>query len=216
MLKAVLFDMDGVIFDTEAVIAKAAILCLNEYGISPVPEDFVPFIGTGERSFIGGVAAKYGLDYQPEMITRTYEIYDTIAQEITIFPGVIGSIEYVRGCGLKAAVCSSAHRRKVLTNLRVKSVSESLFDAMVTAEDVVNKKPDPAVFLMGAARLNVPPASCLVIEDALAGIAAGKAAGCTVAAVPTSFPREDLARAGADFVLKDIAALPALLQQLLR
>ena len=62
-MKAILFDMDGVLIDSESLMAKSGILALRDYGIDPVPEDFVPFVGRGEDKYIGGVAAKHGLTY---------------------------------------------------------------------------------------------------------------------------------------------------------
>ncbi|MGD8447111.1 MAG: hypothetical protein PVI94_26660 [Desulfobacterales bacterium] len=75
MTKAVIFDMDGVMTDSEHLINKAAIAGLREYGIQPEPSDFLPFTGMGEDHYIGGVARKYGLTYIPQMKARVYEIY---------------------------------------------------------------------------------------------------------------------------------------------
>ena len=113
MKTAVIFDMDGVLVHSEPVILEAAIKGLREYGIDPKPEDFKPFIGTGENMFIGGVAEKYGIEFVPEMKKRVYDIYDEIVcEKIEIVPGVYELLEYLAGKKVKMAIASSADERK--------------------------------------------------------------------------------------------------------
>lgn len=98
MIKAVIFDMDGVMTDSEDLINEAAIAGLREYGIEPQPDDFLPFLGMGEDRYIGGVAWKYGLTYAPEMKARVYEIYfGLIPGRLKAFPGVPDLLEQLRG-----------------------------------------------------------------------------------------------------------------------
>jgi beta-phosphoglucomutase len=76
MIKGVLFDMDGVLADSEQFISDAAIMMFRELGVSVSPEDFIPFVGTGENSYIGGVAELYGIKIDIEQAKkRTYQIY---------------------------------------------------------------------------------------------------------------------------------------------
>ncbi len=207
-LKGILFDMDGVLVDTEALIARASVLMFREKGLEVKEEDFLPFVGTGEVRYLGGVAEKYHfpLDVM-EAKKRVYEIYDEIARDhLKLLPGVRAFIGRVRQKGLKLAVATSADRVKMLINLREGGLPQAWFDALVTAEDVVHKKPAPDIYLKAAEKLNLPPSSCLVVEDAPAGIAAGKAAGARVLALTTSFDAGKLA--GADWVAPDLAHVP--------
>jgi beta-phosphoglucomutase-like phosphatase (HAD superfamily) len=75
MIKAVMFDIVGVMTDSEHPINKAALAGLREYCIEPEPSDFLPFAGMGEDHYIDGVVRKYGLTYVPQMKARVYEIY---------------------------------------------------------------------------------------------------------------------------------------------
>ena len=119
----VIFDMDGVLVDSEPVITEAAILGLREYGVQAVPEDFIPFVGTGEDRFIGGVAEKYGVRYKPEMKKRVYTIYLEIVQDkIKIFEGVHELLRKLRDMGIRFAVGSSADRIKVDANLKAAGI----------------------------------------------------------------------------------------------
>ncbi len=208
MLKGVLFDMDGVLVDTEELIACASVEMFRERGLEVKEEDFLPFVGTGEVRYLGGVAEKYGfpLDLQ-EAKRRVYEIYDRLAHgNLQLLPGVKDFIERCREQGLKMAVATSADRVKMLINLREGGLSAEGFDALVTAEDVTHKKPAPDIYLKAAERLGLPPANCLVVEDAPAGITAGKRAGARVLALTTSFGEEELR--DADWIAPDLAHVP--------
>lgn len=83
MIRGVLFDMDGVLADSEEYICRAAIMMFAELGYTVEPDDFKPFVGTGENRYVGGVAEKYGIDVDIEKVkARTYEIYGDIIHQI--------------------------------------------------------------------------------------------------------------------------------------
>jgi len=206
---AVLFDMDGVLVDSEPIINAAAIRALAEFGIQARPEDFEPFVGAGENRYVGGVAELHGHAFVPEMKRRTYDWYLKLLPGIgKAFPGAKELIERLVGQGILCAVASSADSVKVEANLiQVLGVPLDRFAAIVTGEDVVRRKPHPDIFLEAARRLSVPSKACCVIEDAVNGVEAAKAAGMRCVAVATSFPGEALAAAGADLVRKAIGEI---------
>lgn len=210
MTSAVIFDMDGVLVDTERFIAEAAIRFLRERGVEARPADFLPFVGTGENRFIGGVAEKYGLRLDiEEAKRRTYEIYAEIVHgQLEPLPGVKDFIAAARARGLKLAVASSADAVKIGINLREAGIPEETFGAIVSAHDVTHTKPDPEIFLVAAAKLGVPPAGCLVVEDALNGVKAAKAAGMRCLGLTTTFPADRLLEAGADAFAPDLSDVP--------
>jgi beta-phosphoglucomutase len=203
---AVIFDMDGVLVDTEPVINAAAIEGLKEFGVRAKPEDFIPFIGAGEIKYIGGVAEKYGLAYRPEMKDRVYEIYLQIVDKmLTVYPGTIDCLTNLNKDGIPMAVASSADRIKIDANLRASLIAPELFQVILSAEDVIHRKPAPDLFLTAAARLGIAPERCIVVEDALNGVQAAKSAGMVCIAVCTSFGKEQLTAAGADYVCDGMA-----------
>lgn len=198
---AVLFDMDGVLTDSEPVINAAAIAGLREYGVQAQPSDFEPFVGMGEDRYIGGVAARYGLRYEPAMKRRVYEIYLELApSRVRAFPGAVALVRRLAAAGIPRAVASSADRIKVEASLAAIGLRLDEFGAIITAEDVAARKPAPDIFLTAAARLEIAPATCCVIEDALSGVQAARAAGMRCVAVTTSFPAARLIEAGAHAV----------------
>ncbi len=215
-IEAVLFDMDGVLCDSEPFICEAAIKMFNDvHGVEVKEEDFLPFVGTGEDRYLGGVAEQYGVSLQmPEDKVKTYDIYlEIIKGRLPALPGVIDFIEAGRKAGLKLAVNSAADRMKVEGNLREIGVSADQFDAVVTGSDITHKKPHPEGYLTAAEKVGIDPAKCLVVEDAINGIQAGCAAGAMCLGLSTSFEPEKLADAGAAYTGPHLAEVPAELQE---
>ena len=203
---AILFDMDGVLVDSEPVIEAAAIAGLLEYGISAKPQDFTPFIGAGEDKYIGGVAEKYGVPYKLEMKARVYQIYlELVPLKLKVYDGVIELLNRWHSEGVKMALASSADRIKIDANLRVAGINPSLFSAIISGEDVINKKPSPDIYLLAASRIGANPQDCIVIEDALNGIQAAKAAGMKCVAIATSFEKAVLKNEKPDLIYNKIS-----------
>ena len=199
-IKAILFDMDGVLLDSEEYICRAGIMMFKEKGHEVLPDDFLEFTGMGENRYLGGVAQKHGIPFELEKDkARTYEIYgEIVAGKLKPFDGVMEFIEKCQLKGLKLAVASSADPPKVNINLEEIGIPASTFGTVVTGLDIEHKKPSPDIFLKAAANLGVDASECLVIEDAISGVAAGKAAGAKVLALTTSFSKEELS--GADWI----------------
>ena len=203
--RGVIFDMDGVLVDSEVFMCEAACLMFKEQGLTVWPEDFQPFVGMGENRYIGGVAEKYNFPVDIEAVKkRAYDIYlEIIKGTLQPLPGVHEFIKTCKSMGKKIAVASSADRRKVLGNLAEIGLKPERFDAVITAEDVVHKKPAPDIFLLAAERLGLDAKDCLVVEDAVTGVTAAKAAGAKCLGLTTSFSREELRQA--DYWAADLA-----------
>lgn len=206
--RGVILDMDGVLVDSEPIIAESAIQMFAELGYTLRPEDFHPFVGTGEDRFLGGPAEARGIALDlPTAKARVYAIY------LELIRGRMGALrgarEFVLDCrarGLALAVASSADAIKVAGNLAELAFPEGTFAAVVTGSDVSKKKPAPDLFLEAARRLGLPPADCLVVEDAPAGVAAARAAGCRCLGLTTTFPADQLP--GTDWTAPDLSDAP--------
>ena len=215
MIDLVIFDMDGVLVDSEEAIASASILSLREYGVPDAKlADFKPFTGMGDDIFIGGVAGKYGVEYDAAMKLRAYEFYMENLHEIFVFKWSKHIIEKLSEQGMKVSVASASDRVKVEANISRVGVDMGIFSSVVTGTDVKNKKPDPEIFIKAAAKADIPCERCLVVEDSLAGIMAAKSAGMVCVAVNTSFGFEELKKAGADYTVDDLCGLDEIVHEI--
>jgi HAD superfamily hydrolase (TIGR01509 family) len=208
MLSGIIFDMDGVIVDSEPFICEAAIRMFAEMGHTVKPDDFLPFVGAGENRYVGGPAEKYGIQINVEKAkNRTYELYAEIVKgRLKTLPGVHQFIEKARSRGLKLAVASAADLVKVRINLTEVGLTDEIFDAVVSGSDVEKKKPDPEIFILAAHKLGLPSEGCLVVEDAVNGVRAAKSAGSKCLALTTTFSADQLTLA--DWIAPDLAHAP--------
>lgn len=208
MIRGVIFDLDGVLADSEEFICEAAIRMLAEHGVTAKPEDFIPWVGTGENSYLGNVARQYGFDIDiVRDKARTYEIHgEIIVGRLKPLPGAHEFVSRCRDAGLKVALATSSDQKKMRDVLREIGLPPESFDATVNGLEVAERKPHPAIFLEAARRIGLPPESCLVVEDSVAGLTAGLAAGCRVMALTTTNPAERMT--AAHWTVADLSRAP--------
>ena len=208
MIKGVLFDMDGVLVDSEEFICIAAIEMFREKGVIVVADDFKPFVGMGENRYIGGVAEKYHLELNiTEAKARTYQIYEAVTKDrLKALPGAIEFVTFCREKGLRLALATSADQIKMEVNLKAIGLSEKSFYSTINGLEVERKKPFPDIYIKASENLGMRPEECLVVEDAVNGVQAAKDAGCKCLAVTTSFSREALMEA--DWICDTLLNVP--------
>jgi beta-phosphoglucomutase len=196
-IRAVIFDMDGVLVNSEPLINAAAIAMFKEKGLAVQPEDFLPFVGAGEDRYIGGVAEKYHFPLDVLQAKKgTYEIYlDLVPTQLEAFPGVHALVHACRQARLRVAVASGTDRIKALAGLQKIGLPEESWDTVVSGEQVRHNKPAPDIFLCTAQKLGVDPQACAVLEDSVNGIRAAKAAKMRCVAVAQTFPADRLQEA---------------------
>ncbi len=205
MILNYLFDMDGVLLRSEPVMMASVMELMQRFDIQVKREEYGSYVGTGEGKLLEGILAQRGKAYDPALKAQLYEVYIRRAQtELQAFPHAKEVLLKLKERGDKVALSSSADMVKIQANLKVAEVPLSLFDAICSGEDAEKKKPDPEIFLKTAEKLSVLPEDCLVIEDALNGIKAAKAAGMKSAGFTSYFDREAMEAEGADFVIGDL------------
>jgi HAD superfamily hydrolase (TIGR01509 family) len=202
-LYGLIFDVDGVIADTEAVNAKVTARAFEElFGLKGMrDEDFVAGIGRGDEEYVRAGARTHGLeltDKQAKAGTRLREKYfmETLANEpLPTFPGVLELIDAALASGdFRLAIATSGSFEK--SRAIVKSVGAPYEKmAHISGNDVKRRKPAPDLFLLAAERLGIEPGLCVVIEDAPDGVRAAKAAGAKCIAVTNSTTEANLSQA---------------------
>ena len=216
LLRAVIFDLDGVLADSEPWWSKIDATMLAEYGVTYRDEYHRDVLGVSYRLAIEFYKKAFNLSAPTEeMMRRREEIAtDFFANRIDLFPSTKEVMETLRKMNLPLAVATSsvsASARPFLDRHRL----TQFFDVIITGEEVENGKPHPDIYRRTGERLAVAADNCLVIEDSLSGIAAAKAAKMHVAAIPdTRFvdPRDH--EKEADYVLSSISEIPALVQSM--
>ena len=197
-ISGIIFDMDGVLLDSEEAMLQATIKGFADYGVQVSPEDFTPFFGTGSEGYFGGVAEKYGISYSPALADHMYQKYlEIVDKEVIRYPGVPQEIERLYREGYQLAIASSAAKIKVLANIKATGINPAHIRVVVTGDDVTRNKPHPEIFLKAAEGLDLPPAKCLVVEDSVSGIKAAVAAGMKCVGVRGTYSDEQLLAAGA-------------------
>jgi HAD superfamily hydrolase (TIGR01509 family) len=198
-----IFDVDGVIADTEGANAEASIKVFEDmFGITGVKrEDFEAGIGRGAQAYVQAAAQVHGLEMtgeQVEQATRMrQENFLSILRQkpLPAFPGVLELMtSALARDDFKVAIATSSTRGKSQAVLKSARIPYEQM-AYVTGDQVKNKKPDPELFLTAAQRIGIAASDCVVIEDAPNGVEAAKAAGARCIAVTNTTTKENLSKA---------------------
>lgn len=210
MIKAIIFDMDGVLVDSEPLSIQVGIDFFASKGVKVNEEDFAPFLGGGEKLFFFGPAKKHDLELDYAEVNKYFnEHYAALLKKVDIvFDNAQNLLKELKGYGFKVAIASSATEEKVRLHIKALGVSESFFDALTTVKDVEKNKPDPEIYLKTAQKLGLKPEECLVFEDSVNGVKSAKNAGMTVVGLMTTVNAEVIAQAGADYIISSLAAIP--------
>ena len=189
-LKALIFDMDGVIIDSEPIHFRAFRQFFQSIGIEYTPQENALYLGRRDIEISAILIEKFNLSYTPEELTEKKETIfaELIRQEALPRPGLMDTLEEATGLNLPIAVASSA------TMPSIKLIVDALkigryFHNLSSGDEVKSGKPAPDVFLLAASRMQVHPSNCLVIEDTEAGVEAAKRAGMRVVAIPCEATR---------------------------
>jgi HAD superfamily hydrolase (TIGR01509 family) len=190
-LRAVLFDMDGLLVDSEPVwsVAEAEIMQWlgGPWNLDVKAQCVGRRIDESCRILVGiaGSSVPPGA-VQERLIDRMCELF---REDLPLLPGALTLVDACRAAGLPTALVSSSYRS--LVDAALESIGEARFDVTVAGDEVTLAKPAPEPYERAAAALGVHPADCVVVEDSVAGVLSGEAAGCRVVAVPNVVPVPD-------------------------
>jgi HAD superfamily hydrolase (TIGR01509 family) len=213
MLRAVIFDFDGVIVDTERFHFQALKRVLDEERIPLTWDEYIQhYLALDDKNCLRTVLSRHAREVTPQILMDLTErkaayFFTHAANSVVLFPGVEGFVLQA-AARHPLAIASGALREEIEFLLAQVDLRE-YFPVLVAAEDVEKGKPDPEAYLTALARLNrlgsvraASPSECLVIEDSRHGVAAAAAAGMRCLAVANSYPPEELT--AADLVVKSL------------
>jgi beta-phosphoglucomutase len=203
MLRGIVFDMDGVVIDSHPVHRLAWKKFLEAVGRKVSDED-LEFILDGRKRdeilcyFLGDLSpaeiAEYG-SLKDEMLQK-------LGKHLRPLPGVVEFLGNLPPAGIRIALATSAGRKRACGTLKELGLAD-YFEAIVTGDEVVNGKPDPAIYRLVAERLNEAPENLLAVEDAVSGVKSARAAGLRCIGVASAERALDLLAAGAEQVIPD-------------
>jgi len=210
-IEALIFDMDGVLIDSEPAHKLAKERAFARFGVTLPEAVYEQYKGRPDATMMGEVVpslSAIAVDVQ-EMLRLKHQEFEAVEH---MARPIEGAAEFVRWAktNYRIALATSATRRNREAALVLLGLTDG-FDFIVDASGFSRPKPDPEIFQIALRGLQADPTRCLVVEDSLAGVIAGKAAGCRVAAITTSFKEELLREAGADQVVHDFHALRKML-----
>lgn len=196
MKKGAIFDMDGLLFDTERLFRDGWNEMARKFGQVPDPNFSVAVAGTsgaGQRKVIHRFYPEVdAFAFQEGCIAYVARILEEGPPKK---PGMEEILSFFRNQSIRMAVASSSRRTMIWDNLRRAGI-EAYFDAVISGDEVSRGKPEPDIFLLAAQRLGCVPEDCYVFEDGINGVRAGIAAGCATVMIPDLFPPTEELRKG--------------------
>jgi len=190
---AVLFDMDGLLVDSEPLWTIAEIELAEKLGGMWGDEIKAAVVGTRIDTAMAVIlewydAPRAAADVEAAIEFLLGRVVELFHDHLPLMPGALELIDAVRDAGARTALVSSSYR--VLVEAALEEMEPHRFDTTISGDEVTNGKPDPEPYALACDRLGIPPAKAVVIEDAMSGVTSGEAAGCLVVAVPYVAPIE--------------------------
>ncbi len=197
--RAVIFDVDGLIVDTEELYCRTFNQTLGEHGVSLTRRDYTVCVGHPVEENCRYAVERYRLDISPEALCKIwmerFEQSISDPEQVLLMPGFLDLLAHVRQRAYRLGIASSTQRLRMTKTLqngllsRLEGISSlnEIFSVILSGSDVEHLKPAPDIYLLAAKRLGAPPAQCVVFEDSEAGVRSAKAAGMTAIAVPNFF-----------------------------
>jgi len=204
MLKAVIFDLDGVVADSHPVHEAAWAALLVEQGLNSASLnlDFL-YAGRPRREILRHYLGPINVQEMERLGRRKDELYAIAADKLTLQPGIPRALTQLNDEGIMCALATSAGLARTLQTLEKFGITKD-FSLIVTGEEVLAAKPAPDIFLLVAARLGVEAKHCTVVEDSVAGIQAARAAGMKCAGFAPSKRLPELGAAGANDLISEL------------
>jgi beta-phosphoglucomutase len=202
---ALIFDMDGVLVDSEPLHKRAKEMAFQEAGIHFPESTYESYKGRPDATMFHEVLGDKSVDEIAELLHRKHQFFEKIEHELQPIPGAVDFVQWAAG-RYRLALATSATPRNRAAALQTLGIAEC-FESIVDTARFQRPKPDPEIFQVAMQDLKLNPSDCWIIEDSLPGVRAGKAAGCFTVAITTTFGTTSLSGAGADMVVNSFRQL---------
>ena len=213
MLKAALFDMDGLLFDTERLTMQAWDYAGEKMGLGKTGYMVLKTLGANPEASDAIWCREFGGRFDPEKLrayTKEFRAQYFSTHPVPVKPGVDELLPFLQKRGIRMAVVSSTPERDVRFLLEKATVAD-FFETAVCGDMVERSKPDPEIYLTACSRLQVPPGDCIALEDSRNGLLAAHRAGCRVIMIPDLWQPDEEVRAFLYGKLHDLGQVPAFL-----
>ena len=208
--RAVIFDMDGLLIDSERVILDCWRGIAAEQGLPPADDVWLSMVGLHEAGCAELLNTLLGAEQAGQLTLQCQHRYDLLVESgLPLKPGARGLLQDLFDLGIPMAVATSTRGERARIKLARSDIGH-YFSHVVTSSDVLHPKPAPDLYLLAAARLGIAPHHCLALEDSEFGVRAASAAGIRVIQIPDLMPATELSRSLAEVVSSLEGARPIL------
>ena len=210
--QAVIFDMDGLMLDSERAITRCLARAATEQGHAIERGYWLRMVGKGDAARRAMLAERIGAEASQRLLDRCHVLYDEVVEAgVPLRPGIQELLDLLVARGIPRAVATSTKRPLALRKLAAADLLRR-FDTVCTSSDVAHPKPAPDIYLLAANRLRVEPGQCLVLEDSPTGVRAALAAGMTPIQVPDLLAPDEEVRALGHRIVASLADAQRLLE----
>lgn len=189
-LQGVVFDVDGVLFDTERLTQQTWLTVGNQMGWPQVGEHYLEFVGQNRNDIHQKMLKLFGPEFPKEEFMKTCSSYSQARMEregVPMKPGVRDILDFLKARNVPIALATSTGRERTLRRMEMTGLAP-YFSAMITGDQVLHSKPDPEIYQIACRALGTDPAQTAAVEDSRNGILSASRAGMKVIMVPDMIP----------------------------
>ena len=211
--EAVIFDMDGLMLDSERAMLRSWTAAATEAGWDVEPAQWLRMVGHGDAVCLAILEERMSAAQARELMARCQALYETEMEAgLPLRPGVLELLQWLVQRGIRCGVATSTHRPRAPRKLQTAGLAD-YFEAIATGNDVARSKPAPDIYLLAAQRLGVAPALCLALEDSPTGVRAALAAGMHAVQVPDLVAPDEEVRAWGHTIIASLHDVREMLER---